>query len=89
MQLDAFKDVDKGVYTQFQTDGGLFNLKCLHSRTKTLYMLIRDLYADDCALVAYNLENIQQITNTFTCAAQKFGLTISVKGPTSCTNLCQ
>ena len=48
MLMDAFKDMDKGVYVQFRTDVGLFNLKHLQSHTKILRMLIRDLlYADD------------------------------------------
>ena len=70
----------KCVYIQFRTDGDLFNLKCLQSRTKTQHMLIRDLfYADDCAMVAHTLEDIQQITNAFARAAERFGLTISIK----------
>ena len=36
MLLDAFKVMDKGVYIQFRSDGGLFNRKRLQSRTKTL-----------------------------------------------------
>ena len=80
MLLDAVKDMDKDVYMQFRTDGGLFKLKRLQSRTKTLHMLIRDLlYADDCTLVAHTLQNIQQIGNALTRAAEKFGLTISLK----------
>ena len=56
LQLDAFKDMDKGVYIQFRTDGGLFNLKRLQSRTKILRMLFHDfLIADDCALVAHTV----------------------------------
>ena len=61
-------------------DDGLFSLKRLHSRTKTLPMLIRDLlYADNCVLVAHTLEDIQQITNAFARAAERLGLTISIK----------
>ena len=42
MLLDAFQDLDRGVYIQFRSDGGLFNLRHLQARTKTLKMLIRD-----------------------------------------------
>ena len=77
----AFKDKDKGVFIQFRTDGGL------QTRTKTLRMVIRDqLYTDDCSLVAHTLEDIQQITNAFARAAERFGLTICIKRRRSCTN---
>ena len=73
MLLDAFKDMDKGMYIQSRTNSGQFNLRGLQSQTKTLRMLICDFfYVDDCALVARILEDVQQITKTFTCAAESF-----------------
>ena len=43
-------------------------------------MLIRDLlFADDCALLAHTVEDIQAITNAFARSARRFGLTISLK----------
>ncbi len=78
--LEAFRDMDKGVYLQFRTDGGLFNLRRLKARTKVMEMLIRDLlFADDCALVAHTLEDIQSMMDCFAAAARRFGLTISIK----------
>lgn len=78
--LDTFHDLDKGVYIQFSSDGGLFNIRPLQSRSKTLSMLIRDLlYADDCAFVAHTLEDILLIVTMFARASEMFGLTISIK----------
>ena len=43
-------------------------------------MLIKDmLFADDCALVAHTLEDIQLLTDMFARASERFGLTISIK----------
>ena len=43
-------------------------------------MLIRDLlFADDCALLAHTVDDIQTITNAFARSARRFGLTISMK----------
>ena len=61
MPLDSFKDMDKGVYIQFRTDGGSINPRRLQSHTKTLRILIRGLlHADDCALAAHTLEDISK-----------------------------
>ncbi len=80
MLADAFKDIERGVYIQLRTDGGLFNLRRLKARTKVQERVIRELlFADDCALVAHSLEDIQFITDCFAHATQRFGLTISLK----------
>ena len=43
-------------------------------------MLIRDLlFADDCALLAHTVGDIQAITNAFARSAHRFGMTISLK----------
>ena len=43
-------------------------------------MLIRYLlFADDCALLAHTVDDIQAITNAFARSARRFGLTISLK----------
>ena len=83
MLLDAFLDLDKGVYIKLRTDGGLFNLNA-YSPIRRRYACLsvwffKLLYADDCALVAHTLEDIQQITNAFARAAERFGLRISLK----------
>ena len=80
MLLIAFKDCDLGVPVQFRTDGNVFNLRRLQAHTKTFSAVIRDLlYADDCALVAHSLDDVQQLFNRFHAAAERFGLTVSMK----------
>ena len=76
----AFHDLDLGVYLHVRTDGGVFNLRRFSARTKLTEYLIRDLlFADDCALTAHSLDDIQLIVDRFADAAQNFGLTISIK----------
>ena len=76
----AFRNLDRGAYIQVRTDGGVFNLRRFSARSKTTEWLIRDLlFADDCALCAHSLDDIQMIVDSFADAAKKFGLTISIK----------
>ena len=76
----AFHDNDLGALIWFRTDGNVFNLRRLNSKTRTSKVLIRDLlFADDCALLAHTLDDIQAITNAFARSARRFGLTISLK----------
>ena len=80
MLNDAFHDNDLGALIRFRTDGSVFNLRRLTSKTRTSKVLIRDLlFADDCALLAHTVDDIQAITNTFARYARRFGLTISLK----------
>ena len=52
----------------------------LDSKTRTSKVLIRDLlFADDCALLAHTVDDIQAITNAFARSARSFRLTISLK----------
>jgi exonuclease III len=78
---DAFKDVDKaGIFLQYRTDGGVFNLQRFRAKTKVMQAVSRELlFADDCALMAHSLEHILQLTDCFAKAAKRFGLTISLK----------
>ena len=47
----AFHDNDLGALIRFRTDGNVFNLRRLNSKTRTSKVLIRGLlFADDCAL---------------------------------------
>jgi hypothetical protein len=80
MLQDAFRHSSSGVYMRFRTDGRLFNLRRLQARTKVLDALIRDLlFADDCALVAHTLADVQLLSDCFSQAAKRFGLTVSIK----------
>ena len=70
---------DEGVYIRTRSDGKLFNLARLRATTKTTELCVRELlYADDSALVANDLEEMQQIVNCFAKTATLFGLKINV-----------
>ena len=59
MLYDAFHDNDLGALIRFRTDGNVFNLRRLNSKTRTSKVLIRDLlFAEDCALLAYTFDYI-------------------------------
>ena len=80
MLNDAFHNNDLGALIRFRTDGKVFNLRRFNSKTRTSKVLIRDLlFADDCALLAHTVHDIQAITNAFARSARRFGLTISLK----------
>ena len=80
LMLHAFRDLELGIYLQVRCDGGIFNIRRFSARTKLTEFLIRDLlFADDCALSAHSLTDIQIIVDKFADAAKKFGLTISLK----------
>ena len=68
----------KGVFIRTRLDGKLFNLARLKASSKTREVCIRELlFADDSALVANSLEDIQEITHRFAAAASQFGLKIN------------
>ena len=80
----AFKNEQAGIMVRSRTDRGLLSsisfAKLLKSAKKCTFTLIRDLlFADDCALVALTQAELQQLTNSFSDAARRFGLTISLK----------
>lgn len=77
----AFKDYDKDGKIWFRTDGSVFNNQKLKAKTKTSCMLLRDLllFADNCALIANSEEDTQSIVADFARAADRYGLTISIK----------
>ena len=54
----AFKNYDKGVYLQMCSNGNILNLRHFNARTKVSDILIRDLFADDCALVTHTIRDI-------------------------------
>ena len=80
MLSHAFEGCDKGIQIRFRSSGGMFNQQRFKARTKLNYELIRELlFADDCALVADCLANIQHLVDRFSVAARALGLTISLK----------
>lgn len=77
---DATSDLKSGVFLQMRADGGLLNLARLRAKIKVRDIVAHELqFADDCALVAHSLEDLQEITSHFASAAKSFGLTISLK----------
>ncbi|XP_072106036.1 uncharacterized protein [Mobula birostris] len=73
---DATSDLKSGVFLQTRADGGLLNLARLRARSKGRDIVAHELqFANDRALVAHSLEDLQEITS----AAKSFELTISLK----------
>ena len=54
MQTDAFRETTLGIPIRYRCDGKLFNPPHLQAVTKAEDTVIRDLFADDCALNADN-----------------------------------
>ena len=77
---DATLGLNSGVFLQMRTDGGLLNLARLRTKKKVRDMVVHELqFADDYALDANSLEDIQEITSHFSSATKDFRLTISLK----------
>ena len=75
----AFDDSEDGVYIHSRSNGGLFNLARLRSKTKVLKILIRELlFADDAALATHSEEAMQRLISRLAAACNEFGLTISL-----------
>ena len=65
-------------YISDNTD--LFNVVHFRAKTKTTWILMRELlFADDTALVAHSAEEMQKIVDAFSDASKKFGLKINIK----------
>ena len=76
----AFDDSEDGVYIHSRSNGGLFNLARLRSKTKVLKILIRELlFADDAALATHSEEAMQRLISRLAATCNEFGLTISLK----------
>ena len=57
MLNDAFRDMGVGVYIQSRQNANLFNVAHFRAKTKTTWMLMRELlFANDSALVAHSAE---------------------------------
>ena len=80
MLTDAFGDGNVGININYRTDGQLVNLRRLQAKTKVQSVTFIDfLFADDCALNASTVEDVQRSVDKFSLAFTNFGLTISTK----------
>jgi hypothetical protein len=80
MLHDAFHEHNTGVGLRYRTDGKLFNLRRLQSKTKVQIETIHDfLFSDDCALNASSEPDMQTSMDLFATACSNFGMTISTK----------
>ena len=76
----AFRTTNVGILLRSRTDGKLFNLARLRSKTKVSQVLLRGfLFADDAALVAHSYVDLQNLLDDFSNACDDFGLTISLQ----------
>ena len=77
---EAFRDMGDGVYIQSRQSADLFNVAHFRTKTKTTWMLMRELlFTDDSALVAHSAEEMQNIVAVFSNASKKFGLKCNIK----------
>jgi hypothetical protein len=66
--------------TYTRSDGRLYNLARLRTKTKVRHATIREaLFADDAALETHTKEALQRLIDRFDLAYDEFGLTVSKK----------
>ena len=76
----AFKSSTDGVYLHSISDGCLFNISRLCTKTKTRTVTIRDmLFADDVAMVSHQQDGLQRLMDKFSDVCNFFGLRIIQK----------
>ena len=76
MLQHAFANSIFGVPLCYRYTGGIFNTQRFKAKTLISAINILDfLFADDCALVAHSLMEMQEIADSFSKAASSFGLT--------------
>ena len=68
MLTDSFGNGDVGINIKYRTDGQLFNLRRLQAKTKVQSVTIRDFFADDGALNASTVEDMQKSVDKFSSA---------------------
>ncbi|CAH2096605.1 unnamed protein product [Euphydryas editha] len=77
---EVLESTSEGVCIRFRTDGCVFNLARLKSRTKVSHALITEMvYADDLCFVTESPDGLQKLMSNFNESCRKFGLKISVK----------
>ena len=80
MLFAALSKTSSGINVRYRCDGRFFDLRRLKAKTKVLEALVRDfLFADDCALVAVNEPDLQELASCLSEAAKAFALTISLR----------
>ena len=80
MLSEAFSEGKNGIVINYRTDGKLFNLRRLKSKSKVEKETVQDmLFADDCALCTSSESDMQSAMDNFSSACSAFGLTISTK----------
>ena len=78
MLFDEFSDWDNGIDIRYRTDGSVFNLRRLQTKTKLKTNIVNEfLFDDDCALNVKIKANMQNSVDKFSIACDNFGLTIS------------
>ena len=69
----AFKSLREGIYLHTRSDGKLYNLSRLRSKSKIREVLIRDmLFADDAAIAATSEQQLQGLLDRFSAACDDF-----------------
>ena len=68
------------VYSRENSDGNIFDLKRLKSKTKVLYEFLREAqYADDIAIMSGSSIGLQTLLTAYNITSQKFGQKINAK----------
>ena len=63
----------EGIFLHTRSNGKLFNLAKLRTKTKVRTILIYELlFADDAALVSHNTDELQELINRFLHACKEF-----------------
>ena len=78
--LVAFKDfkLSHSILKRFRTDGKLFDLRRLKTKSKVMYEFIREAqYADDIAVMSDYAEGLQELLDAYNATAKRFRLRIN------------
>ena len=76
----AFGTSSDGVFLLTRTDGRLFNIARLRSKSKISKVIVRDLhFADDPAIAFYTQNGLQRLMDRLSNACDLFSLTTSLK----------
>ena len=76
----TFGTSSDGVYLHTRTNGHLFNIARLRSKSKISKVTVRDLlYADDASIASHTQDGLQRLMDRMSNACDLFSLTISLK----------